>query len=352
MKISALLYLAVVCLVVRVSHQQERAGAPPQSLLDLRALGDRTSCSRSCQSCMNRTSASNINRKFFFMHIPKTGGLSIEMDIRKIVCDGKFLTKNQCFCGRNHSQFASLHNHTFHYKQSPGAYGWADFSVFSGHEAWGMLPGFVSAAAPVTATMLRDPVARAVSHWNMVAGRSFGFDNSKNVTFSESIRQSISAHGNQEIIGHKHGSSIRNEQLNYLCGIDCPDSLPIREAIKIAKSNLLRTAMVGVHDDIDGFLDQFRAVLPWWPSKEKFRQFSRINSAKEMKNVMKRRHHKRTTVEELDRDALDLLKIFLAPEIELYDFTRKLAAAKTSWSRECAAFALSGGCRGFISDCF
>lgn len=324
----------------------------PESFYKLKELGDRTSCTRSCASCLQRVSIDQIPRKFFFLHIPKTGGLSVEMDIRQIVCQGKFLSKNQCFCGRNDSQFLALNDGEFRYKSAPGIrYGWINFTVFSGHRYWGMLPDFVEESQPVMATILRDPIARAVSHWNMVAGRSFGFNNSKNVSFSEAIRYSINTYGQQLTVGHIPGSAIRNEQVKFLCGIDCSHDLPIDDAVALAKKNLQRTAIVGIQEDMGGFLEQFRAVLPWWPERSHFQSFSRINSAEDLRNVAKRRRHQKSTVADIEPDILKLLKEFLAPEVGLYDFAIELAVAKIAWARSCSDFALSRKCAGFVSDC-
>lgn len=318
----------------------------------LKDLGDNSSCSRSCAACMPSSNHRRIERRLFFLHIPKTGGLSVEMDIRRVVCGGNHLVKNDCFCGRNHSQFANLRNGTFHYKSSTKQYGWRNFSVFSGHEYWGMIPGFVGEAAPVTATMLREPISRALSHWNMAAGRSLGFDNSRNVTFSEAVRQSIADFGFQKTLGHMFGSAIRNEQIRYLCGVDCPDSMPVSTAVSISKLNLARTAIVGIFDDFDGLLDQFRSVLSWWPSKYRFRQFSKINAASEHRNVLRRRYHKKTQLDDLDMNTAHLLREFLAPEFEVYEYAKKLAAVKTAWARSCASVARARKCSGFTSDCF
>ena len=354
MALRRLLYIILCCISSHSAQQtiSRKTLAPPQSLLDLEQLGDATSCSRSCLPCLNRISTYNITRKFFFLHVPKTGGLSVEMDIRNIVCNGKFLTKNACFCGRNKSQFDNLASNSFRYKGSMSTYGWRDFDVFSGHQNWGMVDKFAEEAKPVTATVLRDPIARAISHWNMVAGRSFGFDNKDNVTFSEAVRSSWARFGSQTTLGHSYGSAIRNEQVKFLCGVNCRDSLPISEALETAKRNLLRTAIVGIQEDMDGFLEQFRAVLPWWPSRKRFKHFSRLNSAREKKNIFRRRKHRHSTLGEMDTVALELLQKFLAPEFELYDLAKKLAHAKSSWAYECKAYALSQSCNGFISDCF
>ena len=326
--------------------------AVPESFYKLKELGDLTSCSLSCEPCLQRVPTGQIARKFFFLHIPKTGGLSVEMDIRQIVCDGKFLVKNQCFCGRNDSQYLALKDGEFRYKSAPRtSYGWKNFTVFSGHRYWGMLPNFVKESQPVMATILREPIARAVSHWNMVAGRSFGFDNSNNVSFGEAIRYSVRTFGPQLTVGHKNGSAIRNEQVRFLCGVDCSEDTPIDDAVACAKKNLLRTAIVGIHEDMGGFLEQFRAVLPWWPHRSLFSSFSRINSAEDARNVAKRRRHRKSTIADLEAGTLKLLKEFLAPELEVYLFATQLSTAKTTWARSCPDYALSQKCKGFVSDC-
>jgi hypothetical protein len=347
-----ILLLILISVSVTDTHPEVASTTALKSLQQLRTLGDNTSCTQSCPICIKPTHPSDIQRKFFFLHIPKTGGLSIEMDIRKVVCGGTYLTKNKCFCGRNHRQFAALKNNSFRYKSSPITYGWKNFSVFSGHEYWGMLPKFIEEAKPVLATVLREPLARAVSHWNMVAGRSLGFDNRNNLTFSEAIRYSIRVHGTQQTLAHRYGSAIRNEQIRYLCGVDCPDTMPLRTALSISKANLARTAIVGIFEDFDGILDQFRAVLPWWPSKAKFGTFSTANSANETRNMLKRRYHKKSRLKELDGDVLRMLQDFLAPEREIYEFGQQLAAAKTEWVRTCSSLAQAHNCAGFTSDCF
>ena len=310
----------------------------------LLSIGDATTCTSSCRSCMNNkleyfvNSSTNISRKFFFLHIPKTGGLSVEMDLRKIVCGGLYLVKTDCFIGRNEKQYIALERGAFKYRTDPKqtTYSWQDFSVFSGHRRWGMIGEFVERERLVQATLLREPICRAVSHWNMGAGRNFGFDNTNNYSLHDALQFTINTFGYQSTVSYSKGAVTRNELVFWLCGVHCPDSMPLRSALERAKYNLLHTAVVGITENMNGFLSQLGAAVPWWPSTDIFPSFSTLNKKDDPENIRRRGLHKKiNNVDELDAETLIIFKRLLWADIELYSFATELSNLKSIWAQQC-----------------
>jgi hypothetical protein len=317
-------------------------------------LGDRTTCANSCRSCLKNGTINLRQRKFFFCHIPKTAGFSVETDLRNVACDGHYTSKNLCFIGRTSVQFGQLALNSFAYRRHPSEkYGWKDFVVYAGHQPWGMLPGFVESEAPALATVLRDPLERALSHWNMGAGKHLGFDNNLNKSFSEAIRWTIETFGPQDTVTYRNGAALRNEMVYWLCGVNCTSETPLVKALDVAKGNLLKTAAIGLTEDMRGLQMQFEAILPWWTQAKEFAQFSVLNTHQDPKNVRRRGNHKKTqSLDDLDDWSRKKLTEFLWADIELYKFGRDLSILKSAWARSCAALVNDlGSCKTFIQDC-
>lgn len=403
-----------------------------QSRQALVSLGDETTCMNTCRSChsqkaprmslgidavSSRFTASTgvgVNRKFFFLHIPNTGGSVVERGIKAAACQPRPFAfganassirrggfgNDICFCGRNSSQFEALskgryritraadqHGKTNHLSTSPGSIytGVDDYAIFCGRRPWGMLSGFVEAHAPVTAVMLRDPITQAASHWD----QSIKVWSNHSKSFQDAIRYSISTYGKQETVGHKRGALFRNEQVYWLCGLDCSPSMPISDALASAKRNLQRTAAIGTADHMLDLFEQLHSILPWWPSKNIMKSFdtsasssvvstggvgahtnasmtsnlptvaglkhtgasSTAKLAFAQKNVENLAAVHATIVSSTPADAIALLKEFLWADMELYAFAQDLAQEKALYAVHCRALAKSTNCTDFISDC-
>eukprot|EP01041_Mallomonas_annulata_P001593 gene1593-3075_t len=316
-----------------------------KTLLD---LGDTTTCSQSCPSCQPINSPSNHSNlngsiPFFFLHIPKTGGVSVELDCRALACPGPNNIKTNCFCGRSKEQFHRLFQNKWKYRGDDRRYGWRDFSVFCGHMAWGLHPQITKETTLLQATVLRNPIHRAISHWNMNGGYSYGFNNIRNVSFQEAASYSLTKFGPQTTLGHEVGSAIRNEQVMWLCGVNCAPSMPLEQALELSIAHLLQTSVVAIQEDMNGLLTQLKAVLPWFPRN--ITQFSRRNVRSSRRNV------RQTRYSELTREQLTELQEFLWADFQLYDVAVKLSRLKQQWLQQCPDLARERGCAGLSLPC-
>ncbi|HEY9663861.1 MAG TPA: sulfotransferase family 2 domain-containing protein, partial [Allocoleopsis sp.] len=224
------------------------------------------------------------NDVLYFSHIPKTAG----MTFRTIVED-QFKSEEICPATLN-AQVKKLQPEDL-----------AKYRLYRGHLGFINLPKLVPGKQIVNVTVLREPIARVISHYEYIR-RMPGdphYRAVKDMTLEEFA---------QKLTAGKVGKNIQTYHVAKTLRFDL-DSLTPAETLELAKQSLDQFAFVGLVERFQDSLFLLSYIFGWKPI---------INTRKE--NAAK----SKKPVNELPASTLEVLKENSLLDIELYDYAKEI----------------------------
>ncbi|WP_416666569.1 sulfotransferase family 2 domain-containing protein [Egbenema bharatensis] len=224
------------------------------------------------------------NDVLYFTHIPKTAG----MTFRTIVED-HFHAEEICPATLN-AQLAKIpKDEVIHYR------------LFRGHLGFINLPELIPGKNLVNVTVLREPVARVISHYEYIR-RMPGdphYEAVKDMTLEEFA---------QKLTAGKVGKSIQTYHMAKTLRFDLEGLTPA-EILEVAKESLDRFAFVGLVERFQDSLFLLSYIFGWKPI---------LNSRKE--NAAK----KKQPIDELPSSTLEIIQESTQWDAELYRYAREI----------------------------
>lgn len=232
---------------------------------------------------------------FHFIHLPKTGGTAVQERLNEHITQHGL---KACLLS-----YSSSSGHLkAHGSATQGGNGRTrcdpdkdsnsvldGFGVFYGHHHWDMGHYDIRwrVRNPLRATVLRDPIAQAVSKYHyarskpkgfLIEEQYGGFENvSEAVRFTCTSEEQVKAMRAAMPDGYGlHAAKFYPEQARWLCGATCasgPEAKRIdRDELEyqttrlaIAQAHLLETDVVGVISGLESFSTELGRHLSWWP---------------------------------------------------------------------------------------
>lgn len=220
----------------------------------------------------------------YFCHIPKTAG----MTFRTIVED-YFSCKEVCP--------ATLNAHITKIPQAQ----LETYRLFRGHLVFVDLPGMLPQRNFVNVTMLRDPIARVISHYEYIR-RTPGDPH------HEAVSDMTLEEFSQKLTVGKVGKNIQTFYIAKTQKFNL-EKLSPQEVLEIAKEGLDRYAFVGILERFQDSLFLLSYIFGWKPI---------LNQRKENASANK------TTYDNLPQSTIDCLRESSLLDIELYEYAQEI----------------------------
>jgi hypothetical protein len=220
----------------------------------------------------------------YFSHIPKTAG----MTFRTIVED-HFHSEEICPATLN-AQLAKLPKEDV-----------AKYRLFRGHLGFINLPDLVPGKQIVNVTVLREPIARVISHYEYI--RRMPGD-----PHYQAVKDMTLEEFSQKLTAGKVGKNIQTYHVAKTLRFDL-DGLTPDEILEIAKESLDQFAFVGLVERFQDSLFLLSYIFGWKPI---------LNSRKE--NAAK----KKKSEDELPASTLEVIKETTRLDHELYHYAREI----------------------------
>jgi len=220
----------------------------------------------------------------YFCHIPKTAG----MTFRTIVED-YFACEDICP--------ATLNAHIANIPQLQ----LETYRLFRGHLVFVDLPGMLPQRNFVNVTMLRDPIARVISHYEYIR-RTPGdphYEAVSNMTLEEFC---------QRLTVGKVGKNIQTFYIAKTLRFNL-ERLSPQEVLEVAKESLDRYAFVGILERFQDSLFLLSYIFGWKPI---------LNQRKENASATK------TTYDGLPQSTIDHIREHSLLDIELYEYAQEI----------------------------
>lgn len=228
------------------------------------------------------------NDVLYFSHIPKTAG----MTFRTIVED-QFRAEEICPATLN-AQVAKIPAEQI-----------ATYRLFRGHLGFINIPKLVPGKQIVNVTVLREPIARVVSHYEYIR-RMPGdphYRAVKDMTLEEFA---------QKLTAGKVGKNIQTYHVAKTMRFNL-DSLTPTEILELAKASLDQFGFVGLVERFQDSLFLLSYIFGWKPI---------INTRKE--NAAKAKK----AIEDLPASTLEVIKANSLLDIELYEYAREIFVSR------------------------
>lgn len=228
------------------------------------------------------------NDVMYFCHIPKTAG----MTFRTIVED-QFHSEEICPATLN-AQLAKIPLETLQ-----------KYRLFRGHLGFTNLPGLLPEKNFINVTVLREPVARVISHYDYIR-RMPGdphYAAVKDMTLEEFA---------QKLTAGKVGKNIQTYHVAKALRFQL-DSLTPSEILEVAKESLDRFGFVGLVERFQDSLFLLSYIFGWKPI---------INSRKENAARSKK------SLDELSTRTIDIIKENTQLDAELYRYAQEIFAER------------------------
>mmetsp|Transcript_37534 Transcript_37534/g.75695 ORF Transcript_37534/g.75695 Transcript_37534/m.75695 type:complete len:325 (+) Transcript_37534:1-975(+) len=213
-----------------------------------------------------------------FVHLPKCAGTTIENVLLRtsphLKCAGRHTTTDWHKAAL--SKCGSGADWDTAYTQM-----WKQLDVVVGHIGWGVSPRFLE-SKPFITTMLREPIDRLISYWNYNAVGQRHFKSkikTSNYTFHDALSDSLSYCQEAVVQFYPCGqtqyrkdfshSILWNEMTYWLSGYNDNRKSCVYDstesALTKAKSNLMKTDVIGLTEDFPDYVRRLRKALPWLP---------------------------------------------------------------------------------------
>ncbi|MBD2088484.1 sulfotransferase family 2 domain-containing protein [Microcoleus sp. FACHB-1515] len=220
----------------------------------------------------------------YFCHIPKTAG----MTFRTIVED-YFSCKDVCP--------ATLNAHIAKFSQEQ----LETYRLFRGHLVFVDLPGMLPQRNFVNVTMLRDPIARVISHYEYI--RRTPGDPHHEAVMSMTLEEF-----SQKLTVGKVGKNIQTFYIAKTQQFHL-EKLSPQEVLEIAKEGIDRYAFAGILERFQDSLFLLSYIFGWKPI---------LNQRKENASA------KQTTYNGLPQSTIDCIRENSLLDIELYEYAEEI----------------------------
>jgi hypothetical protein len=273
--------------------------------------GEDTELPKGCISRRNDHPGTNSGARIQYIHIPKTGGTSIE----------------KAMWGWNHG-VVFRNNHVnidgSNEKCAPAS---PNYFLLAGHRGYGFCKDIKESKRGLfTFTALRDPVSRAISLYDMekaLKGKFF-----TRVFGTRPLKEWLREFNKTEKIeeGEAFLRFMGSQQARFLCGYECflPKNKSMNHESYLlakAKQNLPLVDAVGITERLNDIIPQLKLHLRWLPVG--FRSWPHNNE---------RRGHS-----DVDDQARAILASYSQTDMELYKMAEKIAKEKTNKAKDCLA---------------
>lgn len=230
------------------------------------------------------------NDVLYFSHIPKTAG----MTFRTIVED-QFHSEEVCPATLN-AQLAKMPPEELN-----------RYRLFRGHLGFINLPNLLPGKNIVDVTVLREPVARVISHYEYI--RRMPGD-----PHYEAVKDMTLAEFSQKLTAGKVGKSIQTYHVAKTLQFDL-DHLTPEEILNVAKQSLDRFAFVGLVERFQDSLFLLSYIFGWKPI---------LNTRKE--NAAK----SKKALDEIPASTIEVIKANTTFDAELYQYAKEIFETRFS----------------------
>lgn len=220
----------------------------------------------------------------YFCHIPKTAGMTF-----RTIIEDQFPCEDVCPATLN----AQLRQLTPEELQR--------YRLFRGHLGFSNLPGLLAAKRVINITILREPIARVISHYDYIR-RMPGdphYAAVKDMTLEEFA---------QRLTAGKLGKNIQTYHVAKTTKHNL-DKLSVSETLDLAKTSLDEFGFVGLVERFQDSLFLLSYIFGWKPI---------LNSRRENAAKVKK------PVNEIPESTLEVIRANSQLDAELYDYARQI----------------------------
>ncbi|PSO83052.1 MAG: hypothetical protein BRC41_12785 [Cyanobacteria bacterium QH_9_48_43] len=188
---------------------------------------------------IRRPSRDADDQRIFFLHLPKCGGVSVNMAMRRAFgaqkVDGLNPNASRRVAERRGKDLRRFRTSLLFYYMAM-----ENVNVISGHFSWNddVYEQFSKKWAYVT--VLRDPIRRWFSHYFYNRHKSGGYLGIE-----------------KDLPTFLHSERAREMGTHYTRRLSSPEATELNQAVGQAKVNLEKFEVLGLLDDMDAFADQF-----------------------------------------------------------------------------------------------